>query len=75
MFTFVKQPSLKKFVTIKDRLLIAPPPVGHCRNVRYRVRCEEGAVSRRINIQHRLVYQVPRAEKTVKVIRMWTYYE
>ncbi|MEI7957812.1 MAG: Txe/YoeB family addiction module toxin [Verrucomicrobiota bacterium] len=35
----------------------------------------EGAFSRRINIQHRLVYQVYLAEKTVKVIRMWTHYE
>lgn len=34
-----------------------------------------GACSRRINIQHRLVYQVYRKEKTVKVIRMWTHYE
>ena len=35
----------------------------------------EGAFSRRINIQHRLVYQVYMAGKTVKVIRMWTHYE
>lgn len=34
-----------------------------------------GAYSRRINIQHRLVYQVFEAEKTVKIIRMWTHYE
>ena len=34
-----------------------------------------GAYSRRINIQHRLVYQVLTKEKTVKVIRMWTHYE
>ena len=34
-----------------------------------------GAFSRRINIKHRLVYQVLSAEKTVKVIRMWTHYE
>jgi len=35
----------------------------------------EGAYSRRINIQHRLVYQVLEKEKTVKVIRMWTHYD
>lgn len=35
----------------------------------------EGACSRRINIQHRLVYQVLEEEKIVKVIRMWTHYE
>jgi toxin YoeB len=34
-----------------------------------------GAYSRRINIQHRLVYQVLKKEKIVKVIRMWTHYE
>ncbi len=34
-----------------------------------------GAFSRRINIQHRLVYQVLDNEKVVKVIRMWTHYE
>lgn len=34
-----------------------------------------GAYSRRINIQHRLVYAVLQAEHTVKVLRMWTHYE
>lgn len=34
-----------------------------------------GAISRRINIQHRLVYQVLDEEHTVKVLRMWTHYE
>jgi len=35
----------------------------------------EGAYSRRINIQHRIVYQVTKRYKTVKIIRMWTHYE
>ena len=34
-----------------------------------------GAYSRRINIQHRLVYQVLETEKVVKVLRLWTHYE
>lgn len=34
-----------------------------------------GACSRRINIQHRLVYEVVEQEKTVKILRMWTHYE
>ena len=34
-----------------------------------------GAYSRRINIQHRLVYQVLEQEQTVKVLRLWTHYE
>lgn len=34
-----------------------------------------GAYSRRINIQHRLVYQVLEADQVVKILRMWTHYE
>ena len=34
-----------------------------------------GAWSRRINIQHRLVYEVLEAERCVRVLRMWTHYE
>ena len=34
-----------------------------------------GLYSRRINIQHRIVYQVYRKEKVIKIIRMWTHYE
>lgn len=34
-----------------------------------------GACSRRINIQHRLVYQVDAERRIVKVIRLWTHYE
>lgn len=35
----------------------------------------QGAFLRRINIQHRLVYQVLQEENTVKILRMWTHYE
>ncbi|MBS9393511.1 MAG: Txe/YoeB family addiction module toxin [Dolichospermum sp. LBC05a] len=35
----------------------------------------EGSYSRRINIQHRLVYEVIEDENTIKVLRMWTHYE
>lgn len=35
----------------------------------------KGAYSRRINIQHRLVYEIFRKERTVRVLRMWTHYE
>jgi hypothetical protein len=34
-----------------------------------------GAYSRRINIKHRLVYQMFEAQRTVRVLRMWTHYE
>ena len=35
----------------------------------------KGAYSRRISIQHRLVYQVLEQERAVKILRMWTHYE
>ncbi len=34
-----------------------------------------GAYSRRLNIQHRIVYQIINADQVVKVFRMWTHYE
>jgi Txe/YoeB family toxin of toxin-antitoxin system len=34
-----------------------------------------GAYSRRINIQHRLVYQILKEQRTVKILRLWTHYE
>ncbi len=35
----------------------------------------KGAYSRRINIQHRLIYEIFRKEKVVRILRMWTHYE
>jgi toxin YoeB len=35
----------------------------------------KGTYSRRINIQHRLVYEIFRKEKTIRILRMWTHYE
>ena len=35
----------------------------------------KGAYSRRINIQHRLIYEILRKEKTVRILRMWTHYQ
>ena len=35
----------------------------------------DGAYSRRINLQHRLIYQVLESEQTIKILRMWTHYE
>ena len=34
-----------------------------------------GAYSRRINIQHRLIYQILNEEKIIKIVRMWTHYK
>ncbi len=70
----IKQAGLQSRVenlltVLKDNPFQNPPsyekPVGDL----------SGAYSRRINIQHRLVYQVLAKEKSVKVIRMWTHYE
>jgi len=46
-----------------------PPPYEKLRGDLY------GAYSRKINIQHRLVYEVIEEEKTIKIISMWTHYE
>ena len=35
----------------------------------------KGTYSRRINIQHRLLYEIFRKEKTIRILRMWTHYE
>lgn len=57
------------FEIIKDNPFKNPPPYEKL------VGDLSGAYSRRINIQHRLVYQVIEDIKIVKVIRMWTHYE
>ena len=54
---------------IQDNLYQTPPPYEKL------VGDLMGAFSRRINIQHRLVYQVLDDKKVVKVIRLWTHYE
>ncbi len=54
---------------LKDNPFQNPPPYEKL------VGDLSGAYSRRINIQHRIVYQVLEDIKTVKVLRMWTHYE
>lgn len=54
---------------ISEDPFVSPPPfealVGDLR----------GAFSRRLNVQHRLVYQVYEEERVIKVLRLWTHYE
>lgn len=82
VFTKQAQKDAKKIVTsglkpqaerlleiIKENPFQNPPPYEKL------VGDLSGAYSRRINIQHRLVYQVLDDIKTVKIIRMWTHYE
>lgn len=54
---------------IKKNPFQNPPPYGKL------VGDLEGAYSRRINIKHRLVYQVYENEKTIKIISVWSHYE
>lgn len=54
---------------LKDNRFQNPPPYEKL------VGDLSGAYSRRINIQHRLVYEVLTDEQTVKVLRMWSHYE
>jgi Txe/YoeB family toxin of toxin-antitoxin system len=55
--------------------LLAENPLRNPPPVKKLVGDLAGAYSRRINIQHRLVYQVLEEERVVKVLRMWTHYE
>ena len=65
----LKPKALKLLTLIAENPYQNPPPyeklVGNL----------AGACSRRINIQHRLIYQVIEEEQTIKVLRMWTHYE
>lgn len=54
---------------LRDNPLQNPPPFEKL------IGDLSGAYSRRINIQHRLVYEVREKERTVKIIRLWTHYE
>ena len=65
----LKQKVLEILNIIEKDPLQSPPPYEKL------VGDLTGAYSRRINIQHRLVYQIYEQEHTVKIIRMWTHYE
>jgi toxin YoeB len=64
------KPTAERLLAIlaKDPYQTPPPYERHLGDL-------AGACSRRITIQHRLVYQVLEDIKTVKIIRMWTHYE
>ncbi len=64
------RPKAEKLLAIlRDDPFQTPPPLERL------VGNLAGAISRRINIQHRLVYQVLDKEHIVKILRMWTHYE
>ena len=68
--SFGLRPNVERLLGIiaSDPFKTTPPYEALVGNLR-------GAISRRINIQHRLAYQVLPEEHTVKVLRMWTHYE
>jgi len=64
------RPRVEKLLDLlKEDPMQTPPPMEKL------VGDLSGAYSRRINIQHRLVYQILEQERVVKVLRMWTHYE
>ena len=65
----LKQKAQKLLAVLADDPFRNPPPFEKL------VGDLAGAFSRRINIQHRIVYEVFTKEKTVRVLRMWTHYE
>jgi len=65
----LKDKAEQLFEILREDPYRSPPPIEKL------VGDLSGAYSRRINIQHRLVYQVLEEESVVKVIRMWTHYE
>ena len=65
----LKRKILKLIEVIKENPYQTPPPYEKL------IGDLSGAYSRRINIQHRLVYEVIEDQKTIKVLRMWTHYE
>lgn len=75
-----KDAKLIKASNLKDKVeellhLIIEDPYGYPPEFEFLKGDLKGAISRRINKQHRLVYQVLETEKAIKVIMMWTHYE
>ena len=65
----LKGKAIELLEIIRENPFHTPPPIEKL------VGDLAGAYARRINIQHRLVYQVLEPERIIKIIRMWTHYE
>ncbi len=65
----LKEKAMLLLEILKENTLKNPPPFEKL------VGDLTGAYSRRINIKHRLVYEILEEEHTVKILRMWTHYE
>jgi len=66
--TAMKSKVAALLIIIRDNPFQTPPPYE-------KLRGEEQTYSRRINIQHRLVYEVFPSKEIIKIIRMWSHYE
>lgn len=67
--TSLKRKALELLALIENDPFVYPPEYEYLRGF------SETVMSRRINKQHRLVYQVLSEQKTIKVLRMWTHYD
>jgi len=65
----LKNKAVESLTTIQENTYQNPPPYEKL------VGDLSGAYSRRINIQHRLVYQVLEEERAIKILRLWAHYE
>lgn len=65
----LKRKALKLIAVIKENPLLYPPAYEFLKGDM------KGLVSRRINKQHRLVYEIIEEEKLIKIYRMWSHYE
>jgi Txe/YoeB family toxin of toxin-antitoxin system len=65
----LKDKALQLLIIVAENPFQNPPPYEKL------VGDLTGAYSRRINIQHRLVYEVLEAEKIIKILRIWSHYE
>ena len=69
VYTKQAQKDAQKLAAVQDNPFQTPPPYEKL------IGDLAGAYSRRINIQHRLVYQVLQDEQVVKVLRLWSHYD
>lgn len=75
-----KDAQLIKTSNLKDKVeelltLISENPYGYPPEFEFLKGDLKGAISRRINKQHRLVYEVLEAEQAIKIMMIWTHYE
>ena len=71
-YEFIKKSTLAKKAKLILKILQKNPYSPPCEKLKNNLK---GAYSKRLNIQHRIVYEVREENKTVVILRMWTHYE